>query len=131
MAHPMIVPYEGNQRAQAFYRLASSVVVAALILLGVFLHEATTRAAAIPLHRICQPWDEKATDILARLVHAPGDASLRQAGDVLFRLRRARNHCRAGWLALACQDYNAIVRLRSERDKTPMSDTPCALTMIE
>jgi hypothetical protein len=134
VTHPMTVPLEKdrNSRAQARYAIGGCGLVAALVLLAVFLHQATTRAAATPLHRICRPWDEKAAGVLARLVHEPGDASLRQAGDALFRLRRARRNCRAGWLALACRDYYGIVRLRrADRAETPMSKTPCALVMIE
>jgi hypothetical protein len=131
MAHPMTAPF-GNQRAQARYPFAGYGVVAALILLGAFLHQATTRAAAVPIHRICQPWDEKAADVIAHLVHERTDVSLRQAGDALFRLRRARRTCGAGWLALSCQDYRAIIRLRVvEGGEALLSRTPCALGMIE
>jgi len=120
------------RRARAPAAIGGYVLVACLVMLGVLLHETTKRAAAIPLHPICTHWDEMAADIVARLVHEPADASLRQAGDALFRLRRARRNCRAGWLALSCQDYHAIVRLRAGTGtETPMSKSLCALAMIE
>jgi hypothetical protein len=134
MTHPMSIPLakRGISWAQGRYAIGACTLIAALVLLAVFLYQTTTRAAALPLHRICRPWDEKAADALARLVHEPGDASLRQAGDALFRLRRARRNCRAGWLAVACQDYQAIVGLRRvERAETPKLKAPCALAMIE
>jgi hypothetical protein len=102
------------------------------LLLTGYLHEASTRAAALPLSPTCIHWDEKAADVVARLEHEPADASLRQAGDALFRLRRARRNCRAGWFALSCQDYYAIVRLRAdETSQSPMSNSFCELPMIE
>ncbi len=131
----MIHPWLASRRRQglrAGYAIGSYALVAALALLGVFLHQTTTRAAAVPLHRICRSWDGKAADSLARLVHGTSDAALRQAGDALFRLRRARRNCREGWLALACQDYQAVIGLhRIERMESPMAKTPCALAMIE
>ncbi len=119
-------------RLRALYALGGYALVIALLLLIAFLHMTSTRAAALPLHPACTHWDEMAANVVGRLVHESADASLRQAGDALFRLRRARRNCRAGWLALSCQDYHAIVRLRADTDnETPMSKSLCALAMIE
>ena len=119
-------------RRRALYALGGYALVIALLLLIAFLHVTSTRAAAIPLHPACRHWDEMAANVVGRLVHQSADASLRQAGDALFRLRRARRNCRAGWLALSCQDYHAIVRLRADTgNETPMSKSLCALAMIE
>ena len=120
------------ERERAQTAIAGYVLVAALILLAVLLHVTTKRAAAIPLHPVCARWDRMAADAVARLLHEPADASLRQAGDALFMLRRARSNCRAGWLALSCRDYHAIVKLRADAgNETPMSKSLCALAMIE
>ena len=105
--------------------------IAAVILLLACL-EPGPRAAAFSIHPACSRWDEQAANVLARLVHEPGDASLRQAGDAVLRLRRARRNCREGWLALACNEYHAIVRLRIEMpNELPMSKSFCAIAMIE
>jgi hypothetical protein len=107
-------------------------LVAGLLLLAGYLHEVSTRAAALPLYQICDHWDEAAADVVARLVHEPADASLRQAGDALFRLRRARRNCRAGWFALSCRDYRAIAWLRTdETNQSPMSKSLCEVPIIE
>ena len=119
-------------RLRAPFALGGYALVVALLLLAAFLHVESTRAAAIPLHPACRHWDEMAANVVGRLVHEPADASLRQAGDALFMLRRARSNCRSGWLALSCQDYHAIVRLRAETgNEPPMSKSLCALAMIE
>jgi hypothetical protein len=121
-----------HARPRAKYVLGSYGLVAALLLLALFLHDMTTRAATVPLYPLCSRWDANAADTVARLLHEPADASLRQAGDALFRLRRARRNCRAGWLALSCQDYRAIVRLRTEGgNERPMAKMLCSLATIE
>jgi hypothetical protein len=119
-------------RARAKYTLGGYGLVAALLLLALFLHDTSTRAATVPLHPLCSGWDEKAADTIAQLLHEPADAALRQAGDALFRLRRARRTCRAGWLALSCQDYRAIVRLRNGGgNEAPVAKTLCLLATME
>ena len=106
--------------------------VAAVLLLGAFLHHETVRAAARPLNPICSRWDAMAADTVARLVHEPADASLRQAGDALFMLRRARSNCRTGWLALSCLDYRAIARLRPDPAMQIAQAQPlCSRTIVE
>jgi len=106
--------------------------VAAVLLLGAYLHHETVRAAALPLNPACTRWDVMAADTVARLVHEPADASLRQAGDALFKLRRARSNCRTGWLALSCLDYRAIARLRPDPGQ-PIAQwqSPCSGAYVE
>jgi len=114
-----------------------ALILALLLLLRVeyghgVIHDADSRATEAPLHPICAHWDGKAADALARLLHETSDGSLRQAGDALFRLRRARRNCRAGWLALSCRDYHAIVRSQDHgSSRAPSSKTLCSPTMIE
>ena len=107
-------------------------LAAVLLVLAGISTQPGSGAAAFSFHAVCTKWDEKAADVIAHLVHEPTDVSLRQAGDALFRLRRARRTCGAGWLALSCQDYRAIIRLRVvEGGEALLSRTPCALGMIE
>jgi len=65
---------------------------------------------------VCAEWDDLARDSVARLVqNGRHDADLRQVGDAIFLLRRARRNCHAGWTALACQDYLAASRTGAAR----------------
>jgi hypothetical protein len=41
-------------------------------------------------------------------VKSTRDADLLQVNDAVFRIRRARRNCEAGWVALACQDYHSV-----------------------
>jgi hypothetical protein len=60
----------------------------------------------------CALWDHQASELMARRVAAssPGDVDLRQIGDSIFRMRRARRSCEVGQIELACQGYAAIMR---------------------
>jgi len=124
--------------ARARYALGCYALVASLLLLPIIdnshglIPDMGSRAAEPPLHPICAQWDGKAADAVARLLHETSDAALRQAGDALFRLRRARRNCRAGWLALSCRDYHAIVRPQDRGSNQALSSkTLCSPTMIE
>jgi hypothetical protein len=122
---------------RAYGALGGYALILALLLLLIeyghgITHDTGNRAAEVPLHPICAHWDGKAADAVARLLHETGDVSLRQAGDALFRLRRARRNCRAGWLALSCRDYHVIVRPQDHgSDQAPSSKTLCSPTTIE
>ena len=56
----------------------------------------------------CMQWHLAASAAVSRLVHSTRDADLRQVNDWVFRMRRARRNCEAGWFGLACQDYSAV-----------------------
>jgi hypothetical protein len=58
----------------------------------------------------CAQWDDAAGEAIVRLVQSKSDADLRKLGDAVFRMRRARRNCSAGWFRLACLDYGAIGR---------------------
>jgi len=60
------------------------------------------------LARACMEWHLAAGAVAARLLQSTRDADLVQAGDAVFRMRRARRNCDAGWFVLACQDYHAV-----------------------
>jgi hypothetical protein len=58
--------------------------------------------------RTCMQWHLAAGAVVARLVQSTRDADLVQVGDSVFRMRRARRNCEAGWVTLACQDYHSV-----------------------
>jgi hypothetical protein len=90
----------------------------AVLLVGVMLWplwQSAGEGPQIGVTPVCAQWDGLARDSLARRVqNGERDADLRQVGDAVFRLRRARRNCHAGWIALACQDYLAVARGTSE-----------------
>ncbi len=93
---------------------SSPLALLALLLAGAALvttpPEIRSRAQQTAATETCSPWDTAARDALATLVREPGDEALRQVGDAVFRLRRARRNCEHGWVRLACQDYHAVMR---------------------
>jgi hypothetical protein len=58
--------------------------------------------------RTCMQWHLAAGAVVSRLVQSNRDADLVQVNDSVFRMRRARRNCEAGWVTLACQDYHAV-----------------------
>jgi hypothetical protein len=107
----------------ASFALALSAVLGATVFLNV-----GGRTAEGPLSPICDTWDATAASALAGLISDRSDAAVRQLNDGLFRLRRARRNCRAGWVNLACQDYQSLLRSTlSERHRHELaSSTKCA-----
>jgi hypothetical protein len=61
------------------------------------------------LARACMQWHLAAGAVVSRLVQSTRDADLLLVNDSVFRMRRARRNCEAGWVALACQDYHAVI----------------------
>jgi hypothetical protein len=61
-----------------------------------------------PLDSVCASWDREASIGIALLVPRSTALAETQLDDALYRLRRARNNCRAGRLALAREDYAAL-----------------------
>ena len=71
--------------------------------------DATASGAAVASS--CVRWDDLASEAIAGFVHAgKRDADQQRATDAIFRLRRARRNCNAGWVMLACQDYQVIIQ---------------------
>jgi hypothetical protein len=58
--------------------------------------------------RTCMQWHLAAGAVVGRLVQSTREADLLRVNDSVFRMRRARRNCEAGWVALACQDYHAV-----------------------
>jgi hypothetical protein len=57
----------------------------------------------------CDTWDAAATSALSDLIADRDPAVEQRLGDALFRLRRARKHCRYGFIGLAQLDYQALL----------------------
>ena len=73
-----------------------------------------------PLDSVCASWDREASVGVALLVPNPTALGESHLDDALFRLRRARKNCRAGWLDIARQDYQSL------RDDYPFPGRPMA-----
>jgi hypothetical protein len=58
--------------------------------------------------RVCMQWHLAAGAAVSRLIQSTRDADLLLVSDSVFRMRRARRNCEAGWVTLACQDYHAV-----------------------
>jgi hypothetical protein len=86
--------------------LLSAFAVAALLYANQWLFAAATFEP--PLAPQCGAWDRDSSVGIALLV--PDDSNVAEArlDDALYRLRRARKHCRAGRLDLARQDYEVL-----------------------
>lgn len=61
-----------------------------------------------PLDSVCAGWDRDASTRVAELVLDSSTRGESRLDDALYRLRRARQNCRAGWLDVARQDYSAL-----------------------
>jgi len=62
------------------------------------------------LRPVCARWDGQAGEaIVRRATESKNDVDLRQLGDAIFRMRRARRSCDIGLIRMACQDYIAII----------------------
>jgi hypothetical protein len=73
-----------------------------------------------PLDAVCASWDGEASVGVALLVPRSTALDESRLEDALFRLRRARKNCRAGWLDVARQDYLSL------RDDFPFPGRPVA-----
>jgi hypothetical protein len=58
--------------------------------------------------RMCMEWHLAAGAAVSRLIQSTRDADLLLVSDSVFRMRRARRNCEAGWITLACQDYHSV-----------------------
>lgn len=90
--------------------LAIAAIVAFLATM-IFGSGATSNDASGERPRLaqsCMQWHLAAGAVVSRLVQSTRDTDLLQVSDSVFRMRRARRNCEAGWLVLACQDYRAV-----------------------
>ena len=92
----------------------AAFVVVALLSVMLFRDGTSSDAGAAEeqkLARACMQWHLAAGAVVSRLVQSTRDADLVQVNDSVFRMRRARRNCEAGWVTLACQDYHAVAAM--------------------
>lgn len=99
-----------SRRMFGTFALAVMGLWAVSLVLEAFDRDALAFAQARPSASPCVDWDDAASDAIIRLVQSKSDSDLRQVGNAVSQMRRARRNCEGGWLALACQDYEGIVR---------------------
>jgi hypothetical protein len=89
----------------------------AVVAIAVLLSTVAFKSFAIPnagdienqkFARTCMQWHLAAGAVVSRLVQSTRDADLVQVSDSVFRMRRGRRNCEAGWVMLACQDYHSV-----------------------
>jgi hypothetical protein len=107
--------YEGTSSARA-RRAFSSLALFGILVLPIF-SDNDEAGASEPLFEkwslrpVCALWDRQAGEVIVRRVtESHGAADLRQLGDSLFRMQRARRSCDLDLIQVACQDYSAIMR---------------------
>jgi hypothetical protein len=92
--------------------LGMLAVFAGVVLLSIVSrHDATPDDGNVEKQkfaRACMQWHLAAGAAVSRLVQSTRDADLLQVSDSVFRMRRARRNCEAGWVTLACQDYRVV-----------------------
>jgi hypothetical protein len=114
----------------------ASIAIAGL-LLGAMLwplwRSAGEGASGVGLAPTCARWDDLARESVARLLqNGKHDADLRRANDAIFRLRRARRNCSAGWTALACQDYLAVAHgTPATAESRPPHEPGCTMARVD
>jgi hypothetical protein len=84
------------------------LVVGLLVIIVFGTASPTDQADVHRAAQSCQQWHLAAGAAVSRLVKSTRDADLLQVNDAVFRIRRARRNCEAGWVALACQDYHSV-----------------------
>jgi hypothetical protein len=102
--------------------LLSAFAVAALLHVNHGLFTAATSAP--PLDPQCRTWDRDTSIGIALLLPDDSDLAEARLDDALYRLRRARKHCRAGRLDLARQDYDVLHRTHPLPTRQPSSTSP-------
>jgi hypothetical protein len=80
---------------------------------------------------ICAPWDEQASETIARIVQGRSDIDLQRVSDAISRMRRARRLCESGWVRLACLDYDAVIRGVATFDHSGPAPPICWPTMLD
>ena len=99
-----------SRRTFGTMAIVATAFWAVSLLLQAFESDTKAFAQARPSASPCMDWDDAASDAITRLVQSKSDHDLRQVSDAVTQMRRARRNCEGGWVALACQDYQAIVR---------------------
>src|SRR5215510_10291533 len=98
-----------SRRTLGAFAIAVMALWAFSLVLQAFEQDGQAFAQARPRTSPCMDWDDAASDAIIRLVQSKSDRDLRQVSNAVVQMRRARRNCEGGWVALACQDYQAIV----------------------
>jgi hypothetical protein len=101
----------GDAGSRRRFGMLDVLAIAALLAIIVFRPGATSDSVNLETQtvaRTCMQWHLAAGAVVSRLVQSTRDADLLLVSDSLFRMRRARRNCEAGWVTLACQDYHAV-----------------------
>jgi hypothetical protein len=105
-----------------------AVLAASVVLLPIFkthsdpsIKAQTAQAGAAS---VCVDWDERAKTAIASMPERTRhEVATRQVAEAMERLRRARRNCQLDWVALACQEYHAIIHgaggMSSSRQSSP------------
>jgi hypothetical protein len=101
-----LITSDGARQTFGFVGVVAPVALLAVV--AVVIQPAPEDAESRTLARACLQWHRVAADAVSQLAQSTRDADLLQVGDSVFRMRRARRNCEAGWVTLACQDYHAV-----------------------
>jgi hypothetical protein len=120
----------GSAGARRLFGLFDVLAIAALLSMIIFRLGATSDGGNLQkqtVARTCMQWHLAAGAVVSRLVQSTRDADLLLVSDSVFRMRRARRNCEAGWVTLACQDYHAVAATTPDHAMTYQM-FPCSRT---
>lgn len=100
--------FASDSSRRTFGVVGVAAVVALLALVIVKNNAASDDPEAQQMARSCLHWHRAAAAAVSHLAQSTRDADLLHVNDSIFRMRRARRNCEAGWVTLACQDYHAV-----------------------
>lgn len=113
---------DSSRTASTGQRRSVSRWMAALLLIGplslsaglLYHHVGGNLTSRTEVHAECAIDDNEAIEGLISLIRGKTDAELRQTADAIFRIRRARRNCNAGFSALAESDYRALRQISAK-----------------
>src|SRR5262249_51659907 len=88
------------------HKLAAGAIMLAMVSILYWFQVSSTQST---FSADCQVLDQAASAHVAQLIGDTSASAEVRLADALFRLKRARNHCRNGWFGLARQDYEALI----------------------
>jgi hypothetical protein len=105
------MPHVRTLPAIEFPLLGAIVILAAALAIVSLSSQGSSSSSSFDER--CESWDAAASAVVAGMVGDRSTLAEAQLGDALFRLKRARKHCRYGFIALARLDYDALMGDRS------------------
>jgi hypothetical protein len=112
-----------------------AVLAASVVLLPIFKTHSDpsikAQAAQAGAASVCMDWDERAKTAIASMPERTRhEVATRQVAEAMERLRRARRNCQIDWIALACQEYHAIIHgVGGMSSSRPSSPGMCGLAL--